>query len=82
MVSLNLYIKISTLYSLLSYLLSESSDFLTKPEATDCIATGDTNFVLYTLQIISATQKLFADTKLPKNILQQIVIRYLPRNLT
>ncbi len=39
-------------------------------------------FMLYTLQIISASQKLFANTKLPEDILQQIVIRYLPRNLT
>ncbi|MEY3956361.1 MAG: hypothetical protein RLZ73_815, partial [Bacteroidota bacterium] len=31
--------------------------------------------MLYTWQIISATQKLFAYTKLPKNIPQQIVIR-------
>ena len=39
-------------------------------------------FMLYSLQIISAAQKLFADTKLTKNILQQIIIRNLSRNLT
>ncbi len=73
---------ISTLYSLISNLLKR-----TIKKENDFRSLFLWYFILCALcfdlcQIISAMQKLFPDTKLPEDILQQIIIRDLPSNLT
>ncbi len=80
--SLCFMLYIYTTYSLISNLLKRTIKKENENRSLFLFLLYSLCFMLYTLQIISASQKLFANTKLPEDILQQIVIRYLPRNLT